>query len=46
MSEAELEIESLRDLKKVIEEAEKCRIKLVLIGGYAVRATSYQKAQK
>ena len=38
MSEAELEIESLRDLKKVMEEAEKWRIKLVLIGGYAVRA--------
>ena len=38
MTEAELEIESLKDSKKVIEEAEKWRIKLVLIGGYAVRA--------
>ena len=38
MSEAELEIESLKDLKKVMEEAEKWAIKLVLIGGYAVRA--------
>ena len=38
MSEAELEIESLKDLKKIMEEAEKWAIKLVLIGGYAVRA--------
>ena len=38
MNEAELEIESLKDLKNIIEEAEKWRIKLVLIGGYAVRA--------
>jgi len=38
VTEAELEIESLKDSKKVIEEAEKWRIKLVLIGGYAVRA--------
>lgn len=38
LSEVELEIESLKDLKKVIEEAEKWGLKLVLIGGYAVRA--------
>jgi hypothetical protein len=38
MNESELEIESLKDLKNIIEEAEKWGIKLVLIGGYAVRA--------
>jgi len=44
LSEVELEIESLKDLKKTVEEAEKWGVKLVLIGGYAVRA--YSKAYR
>lgn len=37
-SNTELERKSLQDLKKLVEEAEKWDLKLVLIGGYAVRA--------
>jgi hypothetical protein len=38
MSEAELERKSLQDLKKIIEEAKKWQIRLIIIEGYAVRA--------
>lgn len=38
MNEREIEIQSLRDLEKIIKEIEKWHLKLVIIGGYAVRA--------
>jgi len=38
MSDVELESKSLQDLRKIIEEAKDWGIRLVVIGGYAVRA--------
>lgn len=35
---AAIELESLKDLENIEAEAEKWEVKLVLIGGYAVRA--------
>lgn len=38
MSDVELECKSLQDLRKIVEEAKNWGIRLVVIGGYAVRA--------
>jgi hypothetical protein len=38
MNDIELEYKSLQDLKKITEEAKKWGIRLVIIGGYAIRA--------
>ena len=38
MGEAEVERESLRDLGRLMEEAERWGVRLLVIGGYAVRA--------
>ena len=40
MSDLELEVKSLQDLGKIVQEAKKWRIALAVIGGYAVRAYS------
>lgn len=38
MNEREIEIQSLTDLKRILQEIEKWNLRLVVIGGYAVRA--------
>jgi len=38
LSDVELEVKSLQDLQTIITEAKKWKIKLVVIGGYAVQA--------
>lgn len=38
MSDVELEVKSLRDLQTIVTEAKKWKIKLAVIGGYAVQA--------
>ncbi len=38
MNEKEIEIQSLTDLKAILQEIKKWRLKFVVIGGYAVRA--------
>jgi len=38
MSDAELEVKSLQDLQTITTEAKKSKIKLAVIGGYAVQA--------
>ena len=37
MSDVELEVKSLQDLQAITDEAKKWKIKLAVIGGYAVQ---------